>query len=45
MNTYLLASDATTLEILQKTVQSQSLTVQGAVVRSEGKPCHPISKT
>jgi pilus assembly protein CpaE len=37
MNTYLLASDATTLEILQKTVQSQSLTVQGAVVRSEGQ--------
>lgn len=37
MNTYLLASDATTLELLLSTVQSQSLTVKAAVVRAEGQ--------
>jgi pilus assembly protein CpaE len=37
MNTYLLASDATKLEILLSTVQSQGLTVKAAVVRAEGK--------
>ena len=37
MNTYLLASDATKLELLLSTVQSQGLTVKAAVVRAEGK--------
>lgn len=37
MNTYLLASDATKLELLLSTVQSQGLTVKTAVVRAEGQ--------
>lgn len=37
MNTYLLASDATILELLLSTVQSQGLTVKAAVVRAEGQ--------
>jgi pilus assembly protein CpaE len=37
MNTYLLASDTTKLELLLSTVQSQGLTVKTAVVRAEGQ--------
>ncbi len=42
MNTYLLASDATTLELLRSTVQSQSLTVKSAVVRTQGQTLLPL---
>ena len=42
MNTYLLASDATMIELLRSTVQSQSLTVKAAVVRSEGQALLPL---
>lgn len=42
MNTYLIASDATTLELLRGTVQSQSLTVKSAVVRAEGQRLMPL---
>jgi pilus assembly protein CpaE len=42
MNTYLLASDATTLELLRSTVQSQSLTVKSAVVRAQGQTLLPL---
>lgn len=37
MNTYLLASDNTTLELLLSTVQSRGLTVKAAMVRAEGQ--------
>lgn len=42
MNTYLLATDATMLELLRSTVQSQSLTVKSAVVRAEGQALLPL---
>ncbi|PUE07816.1 AAA family ATPase [Limnohabitans sp. T6-20] len=42
MNTYLIASDATTLELLRSTVQSQSLTVKSALVRAEGQLLMPL---
>jgi hypothetical protein len=42
MNTYLIASDATMLELLRSTVQSQSLTVKSAVVRAEGQALLPL---
>ncbi len=42
MNTYLLASDAVTLELLRSTVQSQSLAVKSAVVRAPGQALLPL---
>lgn len=42
MNTYLMASDATMIELLRSTVQSQSLTVKSSVVRAEGQPLMPL---
>ncbi len=38
MDTYLLASDTTTLELMRSVVQSQSLTVKAASVRAPEKP-------
>ncbi len=42
MNTYLMASDATMIELLRSTVQSQSLAVKSSVVRAEGQPLMPL---
>lgn len=45
MNTYLIAPDATMIELLRSTVQSQSLPVKSAVVRAEGQPLLPMVQT
>ena len=42
MNTYLLAPDAATVELLRNTVQSQSLTVKSALVRAAGQSLLPL---
>lgn len=42
MNTYLLAPDAATVELLRNTVQSQGLMVKSAFVRAEKEPLLPM---
>jgi pilus assembly protein CpaE len=42
MNTYLLAPDAAMIELLRSTVQSQSLTVKSALVRTPGQALLPL---